>query len=150
MAETGGKRIMGLDVGSKRIGIALSDPTGVLALPLKTIAGVESEDSASILLEIIQREEVGLIVIGLPRSLSGGIGPQALKVMEFVEKIKSMAGLPVKLQDERYSTVAVENMMRQTGTKKKKRDERRDAEAAAYILQNYMESRRAFGDENNG
>ncbi|MFC1930417.1 Holliday junction resolvase RuvX [Chloroflexota bacterium] len=148
--ETGSKRIMGLDVGSKHIGVALSDPTGVLALPLKSIPGVESEDSITILLDIIQREQVGLVVIGLPRSLSGGIGPQAVKVMEFVEKIKIAVGLPVVLQDERFSTVAVEKIMRQTGTKRGKRDERRDSEAAAYILQNYMETRRVSGDDNNG
>ncbi len=136
------KRIMGLDIGEKRIGVALSDPTGIIAMPLKTITYSRVEEALDDILRIIEREQIGCIVVGLPRSLNGTLGIQAAKVQEFVEKMRDSVTLPVELQDERLSTVAVEKMMRKVGTKKSKREERRDSEAAAYILQGYLDSKR--------
>jgi len=140
MLAEGAKAVMGLDVGEKRIGMAFSAPGGSMALPWKTISYSETKEGIDAILGLIAEREIGCIVVGMPRSLSGNLGPQAAKVQEFVDVLVHSTQVPIRLQDERFSTVAVERTMREAGTRRKKREERRDAEAAAYILQGYLDS----------
>ncbi len=132
------KTYLGLDVGEKRIGVALS-PGGVIAVPLKTVTYSEVGEAIKAIGEIAVQQKASCVVVGLPRSLSGEVGPQALKVQEFAGLLKQSLSLPVEFQDERFSTFSVNRSMRDAGTRKDKQKERRDAEAAAYILQGYLD-----------
>ncbi|MBI2934285.1 MAG: Holliday junction resolvase RuvX [Chloroflexi bacterium] len=139
MAAAGDKRFLGLDVGEKRIGVAISSPGGVLALPLTTITFSRIPEAIKAIQEIVQREDIGKVILGLPRSLSGELGPQAARVEEFARALGQTLSIPIEFQDERFSTFSVDRMMREAGTKREKRKERMDAEAAAYILQGYLD-----------
>ncbi len=133
------KQCMGLDIGEKRIGVAFSAPGGSMALPWKTISYSEVKEAIDAVLDAAAERDAGSIVVGMPRSLSGTLGPQAARVQEFVDLLMRSTTIPVRLQDEQFSTVAVERAMRDVGTRRNKREERRDAEAAAYILQGYLD-----------
>ncbi len=139
MAEGDGKRSLGLDIGEKRIGVAIGSPGGVLALPLKTITYTDPSQAIKEIQEIVARENIGKIIVGMPRSLSGDVGPQAVKVQEFAAVLAQSLPVPIEFQDERFSTHSVNRMMREAGTRRDKQKERRDAEAAAYILQGYLD-----------
>ncbi len=130
---------MGLDIGDKRIGVALSDPQGILASPFTIIERRDDAVDIEAILDIVRRQEVGQIVAGLPRSMSGNIGKQAEKVQDFVNKLCQHTETPVKLSDERLTTVSAKRLMQSVNTRKSKRITRHDAIAAALILQGYLE-----------
>lgn len=133
------RRIMGLDVGDKRIGVAVSDPSLILASPLKTI---NRKDDASTVLEIkalLQQYDVGRLVIGLPYLLNGAVGEQARKVMDFAAGIKEQAGVETVLQDERLTSVTADRMLREAGKKRARLKKAIDAAAATVILQSYLD-----------
>lgn len=134
---------MGLDIGEKRIGVALSDPLGIMASALTVIERRTEEEAVDEVIELAHRNEVERIVIGLPRSLDGSMGRQAQAVQGFVELLKSSTGLPVITWDERLSTVAAERTLLEAGTKRDKRKKHRDAVAAAFILQGYLDSEKS-------
>ena len=134
-------RIMGLDVGDKRIGVALSDPGEILASPFTIIECNDEEHDIGAITDIITQHEVGKIIVGLPRSMAGTIGHQATKVEAFVERLRGHTQIPIEFQDERLSTVSARRLMQSTG-RKAKRKPRYDAAAAAVILQDYLEERR--------
>jgi putative Holliday junction resolvase len=133
-------RVLCLDVGDKRIGIAVSDALGITASGLKTI---EAGSVFTELRKIIDdyREEIGSIVVGMPRMMNGTVGIQGEKVLEFVRKLEKEIPLPVTLWDERLSTIAADNVLIEAGMKRKKRKGLRDKVAATVILQNYLDSR---------
>jgi len=132
-------RVLGLDIGEKRIGAALSDPRGIIASAL-TVVERKSEDTAiGQIIAIAQENEVERIVVGLPRSMDGSLGKQAHTVQDFVELLTGCTELPVVTWDERLSTVAAERMLTEAGVKRDKRKERRDSLAAAFILQGYLD-----------
>ena len=133
------KRILSLDIGDRRIGVAMSDTLGILATPLTILDRKnEVQDFASIT-ALVNKYDVGLILAGLPRSLSGGIGHQAKKVQAFVEKLRQQASVPVELRDERFTTVDAQRLMREAAKKKKKVKVHDDAAAAAVLLQAYLD-----------
>lgn len=139
-------RSLGLDVGDRRIGVAISGPHGLLAVPLTVIA--KSEDAArEFIIKLVKQHRIERIVIGLPRSLNGGLGQQANKVIAFTDKLSlrvqqsKIGQIDIELWDERFSTVAAERLMVEVGTKRKKRNQRRDAIAASFILQGFLDSR---------
>ncbi len=139
-------RSLGLDVGDRRIGVAISGPHGLLAVPLTVIA--KSEDAArEFIIKLVKQHRIERIVIGLPRSLSGGLGQQANKVIAFTDKLSlrvqqsNIGQIDIELWDERFSTVAAERLMVEVGTKREKRNQRRDAIAASFILQGFLDSR---------
>ena len=134
-------RIMGLDVGDKRIGVALSDPGGIVASPFTIIECTGEEEDVGAIIDIITQREVGKIVVGLPRTMSGTVGQQASKVEAFVEQLRHRTQIPIELRDERLSTVSARRLMQSTGRKTKEKP-RYDAAAAAVILQAYLEERR--------
>jgi len=130
---------MGLDVGDRRIGVALSDPTGFLATPLTTIQRTGGKRDIATVTRLATEHEAQLIVVGLPRLLSGVIGEQARKTMEFAEKLRRQTAIPVVLWDERFSSVTADELMGQAGRNPAERKARIDAAAAAVILQTYLD-----------
>jgi putative Holliday junction resolvase len=139
-------RSFGLDMGNKRTGVAISDPQGILAVPL-TVVNHQGEDAAmNDIIKLVGQYEVERIVIGLPYSLSGKPGQQAEKVAAFAEKLSlrlkrsNLAPVDIQLWDERLSTVAADRLIGEAGTKRNKRKQHRDAIAAAFILQGFLDS----------
>jgi putative Holliday junction resolvase len=133
-------RSLGLDVGDKRIGVALSDPMGILASPL--LVFLHKDDAADIetVLRLVEQYRVERIIVGLPRSLNGTIGPQAEKVTSFADKLKLQSPVSVDFRDERLTTVAAKDMLQKTKAKKNTRHRKGeyDAAAAAVILQSFL------------
>ena len=135
-------RVLALDVGEKRIGVALSDPTGLLASPLTTISSTSESRDIDAVLRLAVEHEVEEIIVGLPLSLSGRLGPQAKQVARFVGSLSKRADVEVKTLDERYSTAEAERLLRQAGVEPSRERARVDAAAAAVVLQAYLDSKR--------
>ena len=136
-------KIIALDVGRSRIGVALSDPDHLLALPLTTIERTAEPEDIAAILDLVDENEADEIVVGMPLSLSGQVGPQAREVVAFVKSLSAAADVPVVTLDERYSTVEAERLLREAGHKPSKSRARVDAVAATVVLQSYLDSRRA-------
>lgn len=132
-------RSLGLDIGDKRIGVALSDPGGILASPLAIIDCRDDATDVEVIVNIVSQQQVGQIIVGLPRSMDGSIGRQAEKVKSFVQKLSSHTEVPVEFRDERLTTVLAKRLMRSVGKKKSRSKARDDAVAAALILQAYLD-----------
>ncbi len=136
-------RIMALDVGDKRIGVAMSDSEGLLASPLMTVARLSDAGAIDDICRLVSEYEVGCVVVGLPYSLDGGIGTQAEKVCAFVQKLSQRLQIDIKMRDERLSTAAADRLLSEAGVKKGRKRSIRDAAAAAFILQGYLDSLRS-------
>ena len=136
-------RVMGLDVGEKRIGVALSDPLMIMAGALTVVERKTDEAAIKQIIDLARENEVGCIVVGLPRSLNGSLGRQAQSVQSFVDLLKKGTQLSVVTWDERLSTVAAERTLLEMGMKRDKRKKRRDSLAASFILQSYLDSERS-------
>jgi putative Holliday junction resolvase len=135
---------LGVDPGDARIGVARSDPTGFLATPLETVR--RGKGDLARLARLVRDEEAVEIVVGLPRSLSGGEGPAALKTREFAARLADrIAPVSVRLQDERLTTVSAEAMLRDRGKKGAERRAVVDQAAAVLILQHALDTERATG-----
>ena len=135
---------LGLDPGDARIGVARSDPSGFLATPVETVR--RGKGDLKRIAEIAAEEEAVEIVVGLPRSLSGNEGPSAAKVREFAARLAAhVAPVPVRLVDERLTTVSAEAMLRDRGKKGQQRRAVVDMAAAVMILQHALDSERATG-----
>jgi putative Holliday junction resolvase len=135
-------RVMALDVGGRRIGVALSDTTRMLASPLTTLRAEPRDRVLSEIAALVLRHEVAEVVVGLPLTLSGEIGPQAHVIQLFVERLKGVLTAPIHLFDERLTTVAAERMMVDLGMKPEQRRARIDEVAASIILQDFLDSAR--------
>ena len=133
-------RIIGVDIGEKRIGISLSDPTELIASPLTTILRTECMSDIHEISRLIIQNDVSKIIVGLPLELSGRIGFQANEVIRFVEILSKNIKIPVELEDERLSSVMAEKLLRETGAKPSRNKGRIDAAAATVILQRYLDS----------
>lgn len=134
-------RSLGLDIGDKRIGVALSDPQGILASPLTIINRKDEAADIEAIIDIIGQHQVGQIIVGLPRSMDGSLGRQAEKVKAFVGQLCGHIEIPLEFRDERLSTVAAKRLMREAGVKKRREKARDDAIAAAIILQGYLDEK---------
>jgi putative holliday junction resolvase len=140
-----GRRIA-VDVGDARIGVASCDPDGLLATPVETVPGKDAPAARRRIGAIVAEYEPIELVVGLPRSLSGAEGPAAAKVRAFAgELAKLVAPVPVRLVDERMSTVTAAQGMRASGVKAKKGRARIDQAAAVVILQSALETERVSG-----
>jgi putative Holliday junction resolvase len=133
-------RMLGLDIGDRRIGVALSDPEGILASPLTVINRRDESFDIEAIKDIINRQQVGQVIVGLPLSLDGSLGQQAEKVKDFVRKLSEQVEIPVEYRDERLTTVFAERLAQASGGKKAKKA-RHDAQAAAIILQGYLDEK---------
>jgi|SRR5579859_303731 len=138
-------RLIGLDVGEVRIGVAISDPTGTLASAREVLARRPEAAALQVIKRLVEEEEAKAIIVGLPRSLSGELHSQATRVQEFADLLRNQVSVPVHFWDERLSTVAAEREMRAAGARRNKRKTMIDAVAAAIILQGYLDATRARG-----
>jgi putative Holliday junction resolvase len=136
-------RAVALDVGSKTIGVAVSDRLGITAQGVRTIKREGLAADLTRLIRLFSELEAEKVVVGLPLALKGEIGPQARKVVQFVEAMKEETNLPVVLWDERFSTVAAEKLLLEADLSRSRRKKIRDELAAVLILQSYMDSRRS-------
>lgn len=135
-------RIMSLDLGGQRIGVAVSDPEGILAQGLVVVQHRSRQADIEALTTLAQEQEVGQIVVGYPLLLSGQPGTQAQAAKRFGKELAHHSGLPVTYWDERLSTVAARRLMRDAGMSGRRQAEYIDAAAAELILQNYLDWRR--------
>ena len=136
-------RVMALDVGDRRLGVALSDPTGMLATPVTAVDRVDAKPSdIDEVLRIARERGAESIIVGLPLSLSGAEGAQAKRVRAFVSDLTSRSGLPVDIVDERYSTLQATRMLHESSAGRSRDKGRIDASAAAVILQAYLDAKR--------
>jgi putative Holliday junction resolvase len=133
-------RLMGLDLGSKTIGIATSDMTRQIATPIETLARTKFTADAERLLALAARENIGVIVIGLPLNMDGSEGPRAQSTRAFVRNLQRLTPLAIVFWDERLSTAAVERMLIAADASRAKRDQVIDKLAAAWILQSALDA----------
>lgn len=141
-------RVLGLDVGDRRIGVALSDETGLIASPLPTIERVGPRKDLKAVAALARQHGARAIVVGLPRRLDGGIGPQAEKVQEFAEALRPVAQVPVSYWDERMTTAMAERALIEGDVSRGKRKGVVDQVAAVLILQNWLDAQpRAAGPD---
>lgn len=134
-------RYLGVDVGDRRIGLAISDPNGQVAVPLRVLHRTAPDGAIDAIGALVAEEDVDGIVVGLPLSLDGSVGQQAESVQEFVRELLTVVKVPVTLWDERLSTVQAEELLRSGGLGWRKRKAEQDSLAAAIILQGYLDSR---------
>jgi putative Holliday junction resolvase len=134
-----GVRLAGLDLGTKTIGIALSDPGLKIATPFQTLRREKFSKDVEALLALAAREKVGGFVLGLPVNMNGTEGPRAQATRAFVRNLVPLTDLPVTLWDERLSTAAAERAMIEADLSRKRRAEKIDAAAAAFILQGALD-----------
>ena len=137
-------RIMGLDVGDKSIGVAVSDLMGLTAQGVKTIKRVGKKKDIEALKEIIKERQVNKIVSGLPKNMNGTLGPQGEKVIKFCELLEEETGIKIEYWDERLSTVAAERTLIQGNVRRENRKGVIDMVAAVIILQGYLDRQRNF------
>ena len=135
-------RMLGLDVGERRIGVARSDPTGTLATPLPFIRRRSLEKDLSVVVELAASQGANAIVVGIPISLNGKVGPQAKVVMAFRDALALVSPVPVYPQDERFSTAEAERLLRESGHEPSREKGLLDSASAAVILQAYLDSKR--------
>jgi putative Holliday junction resolvase len=134
-------RVLGLDPGERRIGVALSDATGIIAQPHMVIDR-RRQDLAATLRTLYEEHEVGTVVVGLPVSLSGEEGASARRARAFGAKVEDILGCQVVYQDERFTTVQAEDALLEAGMRRVERREKRDKIAAALMLQAYLDAGR--------
>lgn len=138
-------RALGLDVGERRIGVAVSDPTQRFARPLTTVTRRSRREDFETIAALVEEHKAGLVVVGCPLSLDGSEGPQARRVGRYAQALAAHLSVPVVLCDERYSTVAAVEIIRALGGapgRKRKNRAGVDAVAATIILQSYLDSRK--------
>jgi putative Holliday junction resolvase len=133
-------RILGLDVGSKRIGIAISDELGWTAQGMKTLHRSNGESDLGKIRDIVREYGVEKIVVGLPTNMNGSLGPQAEMALEFVGELREILDLPIITWDERLSTAEATKMLIMADLSRKKRKGKVDMTAAILILQSYLDS----------
>jgi putative Holliday junction resolvase len=132
-------RLLGLDVGTKTIGLALSDVTRSIATPYHTVRRTKFTEDAKVIQEAVEEHQVGALVIGLPINLDGSEGPRAQSTRAFARNLAARIEVPMVFWDERLSTAAVERHLIEAGASRKRRAQVIDRMAAAYILQGALD-----------
>ena len=136
-------RVLGLDYGSKTVGVAVSDPMGLTAQGVETIWRKQENKLRQTLArieELVSEYQVERIVVGYPKNMNNTVGERALKSLEFKEKLEKRTGLPVVMWDERLTTVAAERTLMEAGVRRENRKQYLDELAAVFILQGYLDS----------
>jgi putative Holliday junction resolvase len=134
-------RMMGLDVGDKRIGVAICDPLEILASAFATIERSGNENEFEEILSIVKDHQIERIIVGLPRLIDGSLGAQAEKTQFFADELAQHVGIPIEMFDERHSTDMAEQLLRDAGRNRQQIKEKKDAAAAALILQWYLDEK---------
>ena|SRR5437870_2609734 len=133
-------RILALDHGTKRIGVALSDELKMIAQPLEFIAAEPFDGFLTRLRELVREKEVELILVGMPRNMNGSFGPAAFQVEEFVSELRSLVAVPIRTWDERLTSAQANRLLIEANVRRQKRKEKVDQMAAAILLQTYLDS----------
>ena len=133
-------RVLALDHGTRRIGVAVSDELKLIAQPLEYIPAEPFADFLTRLKDLLREKEVELILVGLPRNMDGSYGPAALKVQAFIAALKAAVTVPIKTWDERLTSVQANRYLIQGNVRREKRKEKVDKMAAAILLQSYLDS----------
>ena len=133
-------RILALDHGTKRIGLAVSDELGMIALPLEFVLAEPFEQFLTRLREVIAEKNVELLLVGMPRNMDGTYGQAAEKVRDFVTALKVAVAIPIKTWDERLTSAQANRFLIQANVRRDKRKEKVDQTAAAILLQSYLDS----------
>jgi putative holliday junction resolvase len=133
-------RILALDHGTKRVGVAVSDEMYIFAQPLECIPPEPFAAFLARLQQIIGEKEIGQILVGMPRNMDGSYGPAALKVQAFAAALKDAVAIPIKLWDERLTSTQAQRFLIQGGVRRAQRKEKVDKTAAAILLQSYLDS----------
>jgi len=132
--------LLGIDYGSVRIGVAVSDSSRIIAFPLEIRERTDVEQDAAYFRMLVEREEIGGLVVGLPLHTTGREGTKAAEAREFGDWLKGLTGLPVIYADERFTTAFAESALWSAGLTHKKRKARRDAVAAQMMLQAFLDA----------
>ena len=132
-------RLLGLDVGDKRIGIALSDETATLASGLATLQRVGPRKDLKAIAALVREHQVSDVVVGLPRSLDGSLGPQAQKVLQLMDELRPLVRVPVVSWDERFTSAVATQALIEGGVSRRDRKQVVDKVAATLILQSYLD-----------
>jgi putative Holliday junction resolvase len=133
-------RILALDHGTKRIGIALSDELKVIAQPLEFVPAEPFDAFLTRLKQLLSEKEVELVLVGMPRNMNGSYGPAALKVEQFVAALRTAITVPIKTWDERLTSAQANRFLIQGNVRREQRKEKVDKMAAAILLQSYLDS----------
>ncbi len=133
-------RVLGIDLGTKRIGLALSDPTGAFASPFAVVASRGRANDLANLRQIVESNDVGQVVIGMPTTLRGEQGLAAQQAEGFARELAEQLDVPVTTWDERMTTVVAERALIEAGERRENRRDKRDKVAAAVMLQSYLDS----------
>ena len=136
-------RVLGIDTGAKRVGLAISDPDRIIASPLTTLERQSTERDAQFFRDVIAREQVVLLVVGLPMHTDGREGIKAQEARAYGAWLADITGLPVEYADERFTTVHAESALWDAGLTHRRRKERRDRVAAQIMLQAYLDDSKA-------
>jgi putative holliday junction resolvase len=140
-------RVMGLDLGSRTIGVAISDELGITAQPIKTIGRTSMEKDAREISVIVMEYEINKIVVGLPRNMDGTLGAQAEKTLTWIKALQKWIHLPMITWDERLSTVGATKILLEADLSREKRKKVIDKLAAVLILQGYLDKNRKEKDD---
>ena len=133
-------RVLAIDHGTKRMGIAVSDELGMIAHPLEFVLAEPFDKFLARVKELIQEKQVELLLVGMPRNMDGSYGPAALKVQEFVAVLKEALTVPIKTWDERLTSAQANRFLIQADVRREKRKEKVDKMAAAILLQSYLDN----------
>jgi len=135
-------RTLALDLGERRIGVAVSDPTGTVARPVTAIIRASRQQDLDAITRLVDEYQAALVIVGLPLSLDGSEGPQAQQTRFYAERLAEELDVPIKFWDERYSSVRAEEILRGKKGKRRRRQTRGDvdATAAAVFLQSYLDA----------
>ena len=136
------KRTLGLDVGDKRIGLAVSDELGITAQPAGTLVRSQTSEDFGKIVEIAEEYEAALIVVGLPKRLNGSDSPQTKKVEDFLNELKKRTDIPVETWDERLTTRSAESSLIEANVRRKSRRKVVDSVAAQIMLQHHLDCHR--------
>jgi putative holliday junction resolvase len=134
-------RVLAIDYGSKRMGIAVSDELKLIAQPVETLLAEPFADFLERLKVLLQEKEVELILVGLPRNMNGTYGPAALRVQDFVAALKGAVTVPIRTWDERLTTTQANRFLIEGQVRRQQRKEKVDKMAAAILLQSYLDGR---------
>jgi putative holliday junction resolvase len=133
--------ILTLDYGEKRVGVAVSDPTGILASPMPFLPADSFEHLVEGIQKIIQEKQIALLLVGLPKNMDGTLGDSAKKVQTFIQRLEERISVPIKTVDERLSTVQAGKLLHQAGINARKQKQKIDSASAQILLQHYLDSK---------
>ena len=139
------RRVLGVDFGRARIGVAVSDELGMLAHPLETIPGARLETAAKRIAQLAREKDVEQVVLGMPRHMNGEMGAAAAEVNAFAERLRAVLPCPVTMWDERLTTTAAHRALRDSGRKTRQTRGVVDQVAAQMILQGYLDKQQSAG-----